>query len=185
MCGERISTTAIEDAASAVEAICVSVQGDQTRQLARQLTAAALNCIVSDIAAGRNPLADPTCSHVSIGELFEQCNAVCTGASSARTVSQCIDLIDCFNNGFAPDLHTGACGAVYGSSCHDADFPACGVLHLPNCSLPHFDRCFAQEGSAGSSDECNDARDNDCKVIGAGEAQCTCDSDPAEGSPCS
>jgi len=184
ICGESIRTTALEDAGSAVEAICVSVQGEQTRQLARQLTSTALNCIVSDIAAGRNPLLNPTCSQVSIGAIFQECNAVCTGAATTHTVGQCIDLLDCFNNGFAPNPTTNKCGLTSGTSCHDRDFPSCTLLHLPNCSLPVKDKCFAKEGNAGSSDKCNAARDNDCIVLASGEANCTCDSDPAAGRPC-
>ncbi|HEY2387018.1 MAG TPA: hypothetical protein VGK30_08660 [Candidatus Binatia bacterium] len=184
ICGESLRTTALEDAASAEEAMCVTVQGEQTRQLARQLTATALSCIVSDVAAGRNPLGNPTCSQVSIGTLFQQCNDVCTGASTARTVGQCIDLLDCFNNGFAPNAATGKCGAVTGTSCHDRDFPACAQLHLPNCNLPTSNHCFGKEGAASSTDKCGDARGNDCIILASGEANCSCDSDPAAGRPC-
>src|ERR1051326_9219444 len=51
ICGECINDTALNDAASAVEAMCVSPRGDPTLQLARQLTAAALNCVISGGAA--------------------------------------------------------------------------------------------------------------------------------------
>jgi hypothetical protein len=70
VCGESISTTGIDDAASALEAMCVRVRGEQRLQLARQLTAAALNCVVTDLEAAarrippmsaRTP-ASPDCS---------------------------------------------------------------------------------------------------------------------------
>jgi hypothetical protein len=186
ICGESIRTTTLEDAASAEEALCITVQGEQTRQLARQLTATALSCVVSDIAAGRNPLANPTCSQVSIGAIFQQCNDVCTGASTARTVSQCTDLLDCFNNGFTPNPVTGQCGAsaTSGQNCHSQDFPSCANLALPNCTLPTSNKCFAKEGSASSTDKCGAARGNDCFIIASQEANCSCDSDPTSGRPC-
>src|SRR5207249_12088001 len=62
---------------SAEEALCVRVRGQQARQLARQLTAAALNCVVSGKPAD--------CLGSSISDLFARCNtgcAVSVGAAS-------------------------------------------------------------------------------------------------------
>ncbi len=47
VCGEKIINTKLNDAASALEGLCVAVKGNQELQLARQLTAAALNCAIS------------------------------------------------------------------------------------------------------------------------------------------
>ena len=75
ICGECInSTVPINNAASAIEAMCVSPQGDQRLQLVRQLTAGALNCIVSGGGAD--------CSGTSVDQLFADCNAACIGNTS-------------------------------------------------------------------------------------------------------
>jgi len=47
VCGEVIRTTRLDDADSALEALCVTPLGDQRLQLVRQLTAAANSCTVT------------------------------------------------------------------------------------------------------------------------------------------
>jgi len=47
VCGTFITNTNLNSKQSAIEAICVSVKGDLSRQLVRQLTAAALNCALA------------------------------------------------------------------------------------------------------------------------------------------
>src|SRR5262249_26781120 len=70
VCGEKIKDVATNDADSAVEAICVSPQGEQRLQLARQLTSMALNCVISDFTG--------TCSgNAGLAELFSDCNNAC------------------------------------------------------------------------------------------------------------
>jgi hypothetical protein len=77
-------------------------QGQSQRQLARQLTAAALNCIISSGSSA-------TCANTSVID-WATCNAVCQGTSTAKTVGECIEEIDAFNNG-------------EGTGCHDRDLP--------------------------------------------------------------
>jgi hypothetical protein len=139
ICGEKITNTCVDSADSAVEAMCVAVQGTSERQLARQLMAAALNCVVSG--------GGPTCDGISIEQLFATCNSVCEGTSSAMTVQQCIDQIDEFNNG------------ISSPGCHDRT--------LCNPQVPGLaDICNDQPPNpAGSVDECKSARGNDCAVI--------------------
>ena len=53
ICGTIINNTTLGSQNSALEAICVSPKGDSRLQLARQLTAAALNCGITN--AGGTP----------------------------------------------------------------------------------------------------------------------------------
>jgi len=164
ICGERITNTVLGSADSAVEAMCIAVQGVPERQLARQLTAAALNCVMSGGGATCSGLGD-------ISTLFAECNSVCEcsvcpgtpeGCSSigscppdSLTVGQCIDALDCFNNGGHPSLSDGSC---------TFDSNNCENQALCNQDIG---LCFKPPGPAGSSNECNDANQNLCTVIEA------------------
>lgn len=142
ICGEKISNTCLDSADSAVEAMCVEVAGVSARQLARQLMAAALNCVVSGGGA--------TCSGISIASVFNDCQLVCesNGTQGSRSIGDCIDAIDAFNNGL-------------GTGCHDRS--------LCNPEVPGLQAiCNDQPPNpAGSSGECNAAKgeSNDCTVI--------------------
>jgi hypothetical protein len=165
VCGETITTTALDDANSAVEAMCVRIRGDQKLQLARQLTALALNCVVSELNAGLDPAGNALCTGVDVRALFDDCNAVCAGARGTRTVDSCLDAIECVNNGGRPLW--GYCLMDH-DSCKNVDFPPCAVLPLPNCG----NGCSDPIGQSGSSWKCQSARDNDCTAVGTGEASC-------------
>jgi hypothetical protein len=89
-------------------------------------------------------------------------------------VGECIDALDCFNNGGRFD--DAACRPTAGRSCHDAALPPCAVLALPNCARS--DSCSGKQGPAGSTGACQGARSNACTVIGTGEGDCACDADP-------
>jgi hypothetical protein len=153
ICGVTVDTVD-----EALQAICVSPKGDSRLQLARQLTAAALNCGITN--AGGTPGqctlengADP-CAGVSIGDVFQACNAACPTGTTAvvdgHTIS-CIGAIDCFNGGGVFDPATGNCNDATGTSCHDRDLSA-GCFE------------FVPPGAAGSPKACNDAR-KDCTTI--------------------
>ena len=162
ICGNDITNTCLNDQ-SAVEAICVAVKGDSTLQVARQLTAAALNCILSNSSdttagtctgAGEN-CAD-VCAGVSVDAAFTACNdpanlCATTATLTDGTVINCIEALDCFNNGGTFDPATGACGASI-SSCHDRDL-------VNGCFS------FNPPGPAGSPKECNDARKDNCTIL--------------------
>jgi len=92
------------------EALCVSPKGDPNLQLALQLTAAALNCIMSG--------GGPTCAGTSIGSEFSQCNSVCGDPSQVDQISLCVEKVDCFNNGGVWDYTASYCQDVT-NSCHD------------------------------------------------------------------
>jgi hypothetical protein len=141
VCGQTLNNTNVGSNQSTEEALCVAVKGNQNLQLARQLTALALNCTISGL--GSNCANDPTLS-----TLFSTCNSACTGSSS-KTVNSCISAIDCFNNGGVPQSD-GSCGTSPNGSCHDRDLPS---------SLP--------SGSADSSKSCNAATQNSCTIFNA------------------
>ena len=88
ICGRSITNTNLNSVNSALEAMCVSIEGIQQRQLARQLMAAALNCVVSG--------GDSMCNGISIESEFQAANAACT--ANAGDLSFHIGVIDDFNN---------------------------------------------------------------------------------------
>ncbi|MGH7894985.1 MAG: hypothetical protein ACREQL_09965, partial [Candidatus Binatia bacterium] len=151
VCGEVITTSvaaSVGNANSALEAICVSPEGEQRLQLARQLTSFALNCVISEFG--------PDCGgDAGLGDLFADCNAACLGLPGAPTVGDCISEVDCFNNGGVTN-QDGLCVADPGGSCHDRDLPDNLVL-----------------GSADTPQACHGARKSPCTVILGGEASCT------------
>src|SRR5262249_15160736 len=91
-CGPRITSTLLNDDNSAAEAICVNIKEGSQLQLARQLTAAALNCIVSN--------GIPDCSATPLySAIFAKCNAICQNSGSSKAdLTDCVEAIDCLNN---------------------------------------------------------------------------------------
>lgn len=171
VCGQLIDTTATLRDDSAVESICVSPSGDSRLQLARHLTAAALNCVVSG--------GDPDCEGISIEETFATCNAVCLG-STAMSVSDCIDALDCFNNGGRQleggMCQTGTCSADGEAACYDDDDCAhLGTLTMVAKCVPLPGNCHDRDlpaafgpppHPAGSSKACNAANKSACSIFG-------------------
>ena len=173
ICGEKIDspdsnpddgTTDVDDAASSTEAMCVPVKGDSRLQLARQLTAAGLNCLISG--------GGPDCAGTGIySDVFEDCNDVCTDASATQSeITSCISELDCLNNG--NNFENGNCSSGGQDNCHNRQ--------LVNEELG---LDFDPPGPAGSSNACNAAHDTPCAVIGPGEGpggddQCSVDSLP-------
>jgi len=171
VCGECIdSTVPIDNAASAIEAICVNPAGNIKLQNVRQLTAMALNCVISGFGADCGGNSD-------LDGLFTDCNNACLGNSSTRTNAQCRDEIDCFNNGGS--FSKGACTPGGEDNCHNRP--------LVNESL---DLNFEPPGPAGSEGDCNAAKTTngngngkkgtgtECTVIPPGESKCKTDSCP-------
>jgi hypothetical protein len=151
-----ISTTDLTPT-SAIEAICVVVKGDSTVQLARQLTAAALNCGVtkSTTCGGGGQTAGDVCGGVtSIEDVFDACNEACANGEVTAsldggvTTFNCIDAIDCFNNG-GTGLVAGVCDGD--SGCHDRNGDGCIDLSHP--------------GPASSPKKCNDARKDTVSIF--------------------
>jgi Dictyostelium (slime mold) repeat len=148
ICGTEINNTDVGNVNSALEAICVAVKGDPRRQLARQLTAAALNCIIST-AVGTDVCTAATgdvCAGTSIADLFSDCNEAC---ATGGDLDDCIAAIDCFNNGGT--FENGECTPGGEENCHTRELDNGGCTFQP-------------PGPAGSSDACNEARKNDVFV---------------------
>ena len=85
---------------------------------------------------------------------------VCQGIPNTLTITQCINMIDCFNNGMEPGNGTKQCGES--ADCHEEDVGFCKV----GKTITEF--CFANfpcvdpdaecvPGSAGSEEACNAA----------------------------
>jgi len=162
ICGEKIDspdsnpadgTTDWNDASSSTEALCVPVKGAQILQLARQLTAAALNCVMSN--------GDETCASTpSFATVFASCNTTCADSTATKEErTACIGELDCLNNGktFASGL------------CLDPVPGNCSERQLVNRALG---QDFTSLGPAGSPDACQEAHATKCNVVG-----------PAEGPP--
>jgi hypothetical protein len=168
ICGEKIDspdlnpadgTTDSDDAASSVEAMCVPVQGDSTLQLARQLTAAALNCVIS---GGGSDCAG-TALYTTV---FADCNSKCaSGTASKSELTACISQLDCLNNGNS--FSNGLCSSGGSNNCHER------ILVNESLGLD-----FDPPGPAGSSNECKAASKTRCTVVGPHEADCSTDSLP-------
>jgi hypothetical protein len=197
ICGENIVNTQKDDEASALEALCVSIKGNQRLQLVRQLTAAALNCVISGGSGD--------CSTVpAYADVFSACNTTCTQntAQDANTYGYCIAALDCLNNGGDYDsvnnfCRTGNC-SDNDATCNDGNKSQCtnpstatcvarvGTCHeQPLCPVNFPGFCFTETGPAGSTDACNTATGNKCTVVskasgyGPEDSTTTCSVDSA------
>jgi len=162
ICGREITNASEGNVNSALEAICVSPKGDSRLQLARQLMAAALNCILTNSGDGVDActsLTGAVCGGVSIEGIFNACNDACADGFTTPQAGEfaginCIDAIDCFNNGgtgIIPGPEPGENICVGDSGCHERD--------LDNGCVD-----FEPPGPAGSPKACNDARQNEVFV---------------------
>ncbi|MDT8408140.1 MAG: hypothetical protein RQ741_00945 [Wenzhouxiangellaceae bacterium] len=150
ICGQTIDNTEVGNMSSAVEAMCVSIEGFQQRQLARQLTAMALNCIVSGGGAD--------CAGTSVSDLFTGANAACE--ADAEDLSGYIARVDCFNNGGQFDETSGEClvDDFDPNNCHNRELDEATDI---------FDGISPLPGPAGSSRACSSANGNGVKVVPA------------------
>jgi hypothetical protein len=166
VCGQTIATTDPATMWSSSNAMCTAVKGIGERQLVRQLTAHALNCVMSGGGG----------DCVGTGEeyLHTQCNLTCQGLPSDLSINECVSAIDCFNNG--GKYEDGVCksdGGIcegpegYGDLCNSED--VClgdGEVCVPeNCHtrdlcLEGTDLCFQPPGPAGGVDNCKVAKKN-------------------------
>jgi len=100
VCGVTLTNTDVGVPGSAQEALCVAVQGDLQLQLARQLTAAQLNCRVE------------SCPQ-DVLTLLDNCEATCVAHNSQDDIGSCVEQLDLFNNGNFNDA----------TGCHDRTIP--------------------------------------------------------------
>lgn len=193
VCGDIIDSTALGDADSVLEAMCINVSGDPILQLVRQLTAAALNCCVSG--------GGDACDGISIDAVFDACNTACTSGETTADIGggsfNCIGAIDCFNNGgtfnqdLAGDCQTGRCWdnsaacssgdthlcggpnpagptcVAFAETCHTAEFGFCSDGSVCTEADPDCPTgsCSFNRGPAGSSNACSAANENLCYAI--------------------
>jgi hypothetical protein len=180
VCGVTINNTLVNDDNSAIEAICVSPSGDIRLQLVRQLTAAALNCVISGGPAN--------CSGTPIFTgTFSTCNTLCQNSgASTSSITACINSLDCLNNG-GTLLSNGFCqtgSCEDGSECKQTETETARCADGSPCS-PFAGNChdedlvngdlgldFEPPGAAGSSTQCNDAKKSACTVVGPGVSSC-------------
>jgi hypothetical protein len=148
VCGKTLDNTLVGNTASALEGMCVSVQGEPQRQLARQLTAMALNCVISGGAAD--------CSGTSVEGLFADANAACAGDD--QDLSYYIGRVDCFNNGGQWNEDEGSChiDPEDPNNCQNRDL---------DYSTDIFDGVHPLPGPAGSPRACNAAINNDVYIV--------------------
>jgi hypothetical protein len=188
VCGKTLDTTNLNTAFSAEEALCVKGSTDDRLRLARQLSATALNCVMSN--------AGPNCTGISIGARFNECNNACAANTSPSTISACITDLHCWNRG-GTKLASGMCqiGTCNGDgvtacsgddSCSGETEPGeradcdlnndeddetgvcvrtpsnCRQQPLVNASLG---LDFTQLGKASSASGCKEARKNSCTIF--------------------
>jgi hypothetical protein len=171
ICGQTIDSTQVGDEDSALEAMCTKPQADTRIQLARQLTALALNCVVSGDPAGA-----ANCMGAPFESAFTACNAACTANTDAAQIAGCIPLVDCLNNGgtLLTDAggflcQTGTCSDNQ-APCSAGDRSRCGAptaacVPRPGCHDEPLPSPFEPPGPAGSSNSCNAARNNSCTIF--------------------
>ncbi len=196
-CGEDLTNTALGDENSAVEAICVGSTGNITLQLARQLAATALNCCISgsDGTCVGTSIEEifTACNSVCNArkEAYADNSSLLKGPITAIIGSDtfdCIKALDCYNNGGVPTpgfCATGTC-SDNGALCASNKLTLCANPSIATC-VPNTDNCRTrdlpledlgltkctgddgslQEGSTGSSNECQAAQNNDCAFLPA------------------
>ena len=175
LCRHMVTSLNLGKLDSMLEALCVQSEGDEKRQLFRELAAAALNCTVSE--GGR-------CDDVVgrfVGVSFDACNQLCAGEPypNQPTAAECIRQLKCFNDGgrlvdglcalgTCKDGQT-LCGSEYGEcaksgGCHYFE-DSCAAT--PMCSEPFGARakiCADDDASESSADACQVARGNACTI---------------------
>lgn len=115
VCGRSINNTNVASVMSAEEALCTpgGCNSDQRVELARQLTATVLGCVMSGGGS--------TCLGLSVQNRFQQCDQACLSSDSAK-YNSCIEDLSCWNNG-GTKLGNGMC--QIGTCGHDG-LTACG-----------------------------------------------------------
>jgi hypothetical protein len=166
LCGSPLTNTALGNEESSLEAINVNMKEGIHLQYLRQGAAAINNCLISG--------SDWQCTGMSIGGVFAECEAFCTGDDDwcagaddeeqcrHNAFSYCEGLLDCFNNGYLVEYDD------------DSDMYYCNydvMACSPElCEAPTVGEYFCGGKPAGSSKAGNEATQN-C-VYFAGAASC-------------
>lgn len=173
VCGELLQSTAVDDADSALEGLCVSSKSKPSIQLARQAIAAALSCVISS--------GDPDCLE---GSSF--CNDACADGVQDERDTLCQAYLSCTVSGGWLDLVSLGCWL---GTC-SIDATPCGTGGAASCPagqtcVPYSDSCalaplvndelgldFDPLPAASSSKACNAASKSACTFVGPKEANC-------------
>jgi hypothetical protein len=170
VCGQTLDDTDVESASSAVEGLCEG--GGGITQLARQLIAMSLNCINSESPADCSGVPEWTST-------FSTCDAACADGTNSDLIGECINVVDCFNNGGQPSLgsegeflcSTGNC-SDNGADCNSGNKGLCEDSALATCTpyefTCHMNPLLYPDSPAGSSKACNKANKSDCTIFDAG-----------------
>ncbi len=179
ICGQNINNTVVPGGNSAVQALCVRPKGEASLQLARQLTAASLNCIMTN--------GQSDCKGTSVQPMFASCNAACPGGDPS-IIDQCVAALRCSNRGGTFDPATGSCKtgtcSDNGAPCSNKDLTQCGKPASASCGVPD-ESCqdrplengalgldFEGSGSAGSAKACAQAKQSRCTLFSPKDANC-------------
>jgi hypothetical protein len=121
VCGHEITDVMIDDAHSAIEALCTEIHGDQQTELLRQLLTAALT-----MAAGGSSFGD-----------YAACDAVCRDPNaSTMALAGCVDDTDAFNqSGDNVTAPFDPPGAAQAGPCQAAFETPCEVLTPGSCAV--------------------------------------------------
>ncbi|MFN2375262.1 MAG: hypothetical protein ABR538_01915, partial [Candidatus Binatia bacterium] len=186
VCGQSITETSINDSVeglgldSALEGLCVKVEGIEERSLYRELVTTALNCAMS----GSN--SEDFCDSVVtrfVDVEFSECNEACAeGGSDTAFGKACIQQLDCYNSGgrlVGNKCSYGTCD-VTGELCGGGYGPCPPVASIPFPILQvcerYPDNCrdeeFCQEGldicperaPVSSGRACKEAKRNECTI---------------------
>ena len=157
VCGQQVDSTSnlqspwVEGLglSSALEGLCVKVGTITQRQLYRQLVATALNCGIT----GGN-CDDIVMNYIDV--TFSDCSDLCATGSQAPggpSVRQCINQLDCFNNG--GQLIGGKCAL---GTCEQNESLFCGggYASCPRIS-GRTQACEPFQGNCQSAPLCNEA----------------------------
>jgi cysteine-rich repeat protein len=152
VCGQTIDNAGdLGELDSALEGLCVRTQGEQERDLYRELLTAALNCLVSEGGECDEILAP------LVDVSFSDCNALCEGSTiqGGPTIEECIDQLECFNSGgrlVEGECATGTCESDPEELC-GGDFGFCSAdENGDDADDDEEDECI------GFDDNCADAR---------------------------
>lgn len=122
VCGRTITNVNVDSASSALEVMCIAVQGDARLQLARQLMAAALSG-----AAGGAQFTE-----------LASCNAICADPNASATdIQNCVTDADNFNNsGDNVTAPFDPPGSANPTPCQQAQGTPCTIEAPAVCATP-------------------------------------------------
>src|SRR5262249_11207275 len=121
VCGVNITNVDVDSASSALEAMCVAIEGETKLQLARSLMAAALTQAAGGATFGG----------------FALCDLVCQDPGASKDeISACIDVTGAFNGSGDKIPAPFGQGSADSDPCKMAKNTACTVIDPGSCANP-------------------------------------------------